>query len=321
MAEPLTDEDLEQFRSRNALCEEATLGKFFLDRLLATVDAERNAHETTCRALNVAIGERDALKAENEELLTSSKEYAKRCGRLNAKRQTLEDDLDEALDALKKICVEAQICLPHGESRPVEQYPFDNAVKAGLVVLARARKAENAVLKQETATNGELGQYVRIDPEAEEVVEKWWIHDKGEDAKALVRLNEWLAERGERQRHDSCVEAAIRYADALKARIDYLEDELSQCELCDRSLLVSKEKAAQMEAEDPDTARAAGSVELVICGHCWDEVCRERNALEADLEEALDVLWGHKEQIDMTWSDAAKVEAILKRNGRLPEKE
>jgi hypothetical protein len=193
MIEPLADEELEEIRTTAEHCGDRCR------RLLATVDA---------------------LKAENEELLTSSKEYAKRCGRLNAKRQTLEDDLDEALDALKKICAEAQICLPHGESRPVEQYPFDNAVKAGLVVLARARKAENAVLKQETATNGELGQYVRIDPEAEEVVEKWWIHDKGEDAKALVRLDEWLAERGERQRHESCVEAAIRYADALKADLD-----------------------------------------------------------------------------------------------------
>ena len=53
----------------------------------------------------------------------------------------------------------------------------------------------------------------------------------------------------------------------LVARVAYLEDELSQCEICDRSLLVS-------EVESKDLDAAVGSVKTLVCGHCWNDVNR-----------------------------------------------
>jgi cell division protein FtsB len=93
--------------------------------------------------------------------------------------------------------------------------------------------------------------------------------------------------------------------ETLRARVEYLEDELSMCEICDRSLLVSEEKAAAMEAEDPDTARAAGSVETLICHHCWNEVCAERNALKEQLvRNAVEGDMDAWRQAYEEWSDA-----------------
>jgi hypothetical protein len=51
-------------------------------------------------------------------------------------------------------------------------------------------------------------------------------------------------------------------------RVAYLEDALSQCEICDESLLVSQAESDALYAADPDTAPAAGSVKTIFCAKC-----------------------------------------------------
>lgn len=94
------------------------------------------------------------------------------------------------------------------------------------------------------------------------------------------------------------LEYARQRGKAAEARVEYLEDELSQCEMCERSLLVSEAEAAEMDARDPETARAAGSVKLVVCGHCWSEVGTQRNELYERVKELqLRLDWNHMSHV------------------------
>lgn len=68
--------------------------------------------------------------------------------------------------------------------------------------------------------------------------------------------------------HDSQIRQLFDQLVASEERVAYLEDALSQCEICDESLLVSQAESDALYAADPDTAPAAGSVKTIFCAKC-----------------------------------------------------